>query len=50
MTSTSLPLPTFSDSKRFFADSGYRGQCAERAVEVIFDLENYRGTQRLYIP
>jgi hypothetical protein len=33
-----------------YADSGYRGQYAERAAEIIFDLEQYHGALRAYIP
>ncbi len=50
LTATSLPVLTFGDSKRFLSDRDYRSQCAEKVAEIIFDLEQYRGVPRLYIP
>ncbi|HEY7020166.1 MAG TPA: hypothetical protein VH349_03550 [Ktedonobacterales bacterium] len=50
LSPSSLPVLTFGDSKRFLSDRDYRSQCAERAAEILFDLEQYHGVPRLYIP
>jgi len=28
----------------------YRVRCAERIAEIVFDLKNYMGTGRIFIP
>lgn len=45
----SLPVLTIGSPDRM-DDKGYRDACAVRLVEIVVDLENYRGTGRLYIP
>nr|WP_283763514.1 hypothetical protein [Roseofilum halophilum] len=49
ITSTSLPVVTIGDLERldeFF----YREQCIDRLLEIVLDIENYRGVGRLFIP
>jgi hypothetical protein len=48
-TGTSLPVVTISNKERLDEQS-YREQCSSRLVEILFDLENYMGVGRLYIP
>lgn len=48
-TATSLPVVTIGNKERLDEQS-YREQCASRLVEILFDLENYMGVGRLYIP
>ena len=48
-TSTSLPVLTISSLDRF-SDREYREQCAVRLVDILLDLENYRGVGRIFIP
>jgi hypothetical protein len=31
-------------------DREYRAQCAVRLVDILLDLENYRGVGRIFIP
>jgi hypothetical protein len=50
MTSTSLPVLTVGNSKRFFSGRDYRSECAEQVAEIIFDLKKYRGVSRRYLP
>ena len=50
VTSTSLPVLTVSNAERLRKDQGYRSACAERLVEILVDLDRYRGVPRLYIP
>ncbi|GAB4175590.1 MAG: hypothetical protein Fur006_06140 [Coleofasciculaceae cyanobacterium] len=32
------------------SDREYREQCAVRLVDILLDLENYRGVGRIFIP
>jgi predicted nuclease of predicted toxin-antitoxin system len=48
-TPTSLPILTIGNPDRF-DESSYRQQCAIRLIEILFDLENYRGVGRIFIP
>ncbi|MBV7333532.1 hypothetical protein KFU94_35930 [Chloroflexi bacterium TSY] len=46
----SLPVLTFGNLKRVIPDRHYCRACAQRLADIIFDLENYRGVPRLYLP
>lgn len=45
----SFPVITIGNKERLDEHS-YRGRCASRLVEILFDIENYMGVGRLYIP
>jgi uncharacterized protein with PIN domain len=45
----SLPVVTISNKERL-DERIYRERCASRLVEILFDLENYMGVGRVYIP
>ena len=45
-----LPVLTIGDPDRVLHDSDYCKQCAERLAEIIFDLDDYVGVMRLYLP
>jgi hypothetical protein len=49
-TSTSLPVVTIGDAERVITDPDYRNCCVERLIEIIFDIDDYRGSRRLFIP
>ncbi|MGL5074548.1 MAG: ACP S-malonyltransferase [Waterburya sp.] len=49
-TSTSLPVITIEDADRVLADPNYRNRCVDRLIEIVFDIEDYRGAMRLFIP
>jgi predicted nuclease of predicted toxin-antitoxin system len=49
-TSNSLPIVTIGSLDRFRSEPGYRSQCADRIIEILLDLENYRGVGRVFIP
>jgi hypothetical protein len=49
-TDGSLPVITLSDPDRFLIDRDYAHAATERLLERLLDLENLRGTGRLYIP
>jgi predicted nuclease of predicted toxin-antitoxin system len=46
---TSLPILTVGNPDRF-DQSNYRQRCANRLIEILFDLENYVGIGRIFIP
>jgi len=46
----SLPVLTLADPLAVEHDHRYAEQVAARLMEVLFDIDNYRGTGRLYLP
>ena len=48
-TPTSLPILTIGNPDRF-DESSYRQKCATRLIEILFDLENYLGVGRIFLP
>ena len=48
-TPTSLPIITIGDSERL-SEYDYRNSCAEKLAEIVFDLQDYLGVGRLFIP
>ena len=50
LTPTSLPVITIGNLKRVIPDPVYRKQCAERLAEIVYDLEEFRGVMRIFIP
>lgn len=48
-TLTSLPVLTISNLDNL-KNKTYREACAERLLEIVFDLGNYLGTARIFIP
>lgn len=49
-TSTSLPVITIGNADRLLNESEYRGQCVERLIEIVLDIDIYRGARRVFIP
>lgn len=49
-TSTSLPVVTIGDANRVLTDPDYRNRCVDRLIELVFDMNDYRGSRRLFIP
>jgi hypothetical protein len=45
----SLPVVTVGNADRL-AEREYRERCAYQLVDVLLDLDTFRGTPRLYIP
>jgi hypothetical protein len=45
----SLPVVTIASKERL-DERSYRERCASRLVEILFDIENYMGVGRVYIP
>jgi hypothetical protein len=50
ITSASLPVITIGDADRLLNDPEYRERCATRLVEIVLDMDGYRGVSRLFIP
>ena len=48
-TSESLPVVTVSNADRLLNDSEYRGRCVESLIEIVLDIDTYRGARRIFI-
>lgn len=46
----SLPVLTLADPARVIHSRAYAERVVERLLEVLIDIDNYRGTGRLYLP
>ena len=49
-TPTSLPVITIGDADRVLNDPDYRNRCVDRLIEIVLDIDDYRGSMRLFIP
>jgi hypothetical protein len=49
-TPDSLPVITIGDADRVLSDPNYRDRCIDRLIEIIFEIEDYRGARRLFVP
>ena len=49
-TPTSLPVITRGNINRLLAEPEYRERCVNRLVDIVVDIEDYRGTRRIFIP
>jgi hypothetical protein len=49
-TPTSLPVLTIGDPRRILSSRAYAERVVIRLLEYLLDLENFRGTGRLYLP
>jgi len=49
-TSTSLPVVTIGNADRILSDPNYRNRCVDRLIEIVFDINDYRGARRIFIP
>jgi hypothetical protein len=47
---TSLPVSTLADPPAIERDREYAEQVAVRLMELLIDIDNYRGCGRLYLP
>ena len=48
--STNLPVLTIAAPPRVFSSRAYAERVVTRLLEMLLDLEQYRGTGRLYLP
>jgi hypothetical protein len=49
-TANSLPVFTLADAHRILQERSYAERVADRLLEYLFDIDNVRGTGRLYLP
>lgn len=49
-TADCLPVLTLANAERIRTDREYAEQTAVRLLECLLDIENYRGTARIYVP
>ena len=47
---TSLPVLTLADPRRITQDTAYADRVSTRFLDILLDIEAYRGTGRLYLP
>ena len=48
--SDSLPVITIADAGRVTLERQYAERVASQILEILYDLENLRGTRRLFVP
>jgi len=41
---------TIGDADRVLTDPDYRNRCVDRLIEIVFDIDDYKGTMRLFVP
>lgn len=49
-TPTSLPVITIGNVNRLLTEPEYRDRCVNRLVDIVVDIDDYRGTRRIFIP
>jgi predicted nuclease of predicted toxin-antitoxin system len=49
-TAISLPVVTIGNIDRLLAETNYRERCVNRLVEIVVDIEAFRGSRRIFIP
>lgn len=49
-TVSSLPILTIADPDRILENRDYAGRVVERLLEILIDLDAFRGAGRLYLP
>ena len=49
-TAQSLPVFTLANTRRLMRDREYAGRVADKLLDYLSDIDNYRGTGRLYLP
>lgn len=47
---TSLPVLTIANTRELTSNHTYAARVAQRLLEILFDLEQYLGAGRLYLP
>jgi predicted nuclease of predicted toxin-antitoxin system len=48
-TENSFPVLTIGNLDRL-SEADYRERCVERLIEIVLDVDNYKGAGRLFIP
>lgn len=50
LTSDTLPVFTLANVERIRRDRSYAEEVADRLLDLLFDIDNLRGTGRLFVP
>ncbi|MBE9118264.1 hypothetical protein IQ249_20440 [Lusitaniella coriacea LEGE 07157] len=45
-----IQFVTIDNADRLLNGSDYRGRCVESLIEIVLDIDSYRGARRLFIP
>jgi hypothetical protein len=48
-TENSFPVLTIGNLDRL-SEADYRERCVERLIEIVVEIDNYKGAGRLFIP
>jgi predicted nuclease of predicted toxin-antitoxin system len=49
-TPISLPVVTIGNIDRLMAEPDYRERCVDRLVDIVVNIEDYKGARRIFIP
>lgn len=49
-SSRMLPVFTIGSTSKIFTNREYAAKVAERVLELLWDIENYRGAGRIFVP
>lgn len=49
-TPESLPVITIGNVDRILTEAEYREKCVNRLIEIVIDIDDYRGSRRIFIP
>ena len=49
-TTESLPVLTLADAERFRHDREYADRVVASLLEILFEIDSFRGTGRLFLP
>lgn len=49
-TFNSLPVITIANPDLLLNSAKYRQRCLESLIDIVIDIDNYRGSMRLFIP
>ena len=52
ITLRDMLVVTIGDADRVLrlGDPDYRNRCVDRLIEIVFDIDDYKGTMRLFVP
>ena len=49
-TAAALPVVTIGNINRLLVEPDYRKRCINRLVDIVINIEDYRGTQQIFVP
>ena len=49
-TLIALPVITIGNIDRLLAEPEYRKRCVNRLVDIVVDIEDYRGARQIFVP